>query len=320
MSSDGVGVFEHEKESFATFLYNKNEGTVMGRTGSSWGKIGFFYLIFYAFLSAWFSVMLAVFYQTLDTHTNPTYTPGVRMDGTPGGSILQHPAMGFMPLPRAKNVESTLIWYQRSNEKDRSYWTDALTKFIKPYESTEGVHGQNIVNCDSKRDRNENQACIFSHTMLQNCSKGDHWGYEIGKPCVLLKMNKMINWVPDVYTNETELPEDMPQELKDHIIQQTYVPGQTPKVPERVWVSCEGENPADKEYIGRLSMYPYHGFQAHYFPYRNTAGYMNPLIGVIFESPTNNVLINVECRAWAKNIIHNRSKRLGLVHFELLLD
>lgn len=30
--------YEHEKESFGTFIYNKNEGTVMGRTGTSWSK------------------------------------------------------------------------------------------------------------------------------------------------------------------------------------------------------------------------------------------------------------------------------------------
>jgi sodium/potassium-transporting ATPase subunit beta len=32
------------------------------------------------------------------------------------------------------------------------------------------------------------------------------------------------------------------------------------------------------------------------------------------------VLINVECKAWAKNIHHDRAERRGSVHFELMID
>jgi sodium/potassium-transporting ATPase subunit beta len=32
------------------------------------------------------------------------------------------------------------------------------------------------------------------------------------------------------------------------------------------------------------------------------------------------VLINIECKAWAKNIIHDRQDRRGSVHFELMID
>jgi hypothetical protein len=32
------------------------------------------------------------------------------------------------------------------------------------------------------------------------------------------------------------------------------------------------------------------------------------------------VLINIECKAWAKNIAHDRADRRGSVHFELMID
>jgi sodium/potassium-transporting ATPase subunit beta len=32
------------------------------------------------------------------------------------------------------------------------------------------------------------------------------------------------------------------------------------------------------------------------------------------------VLINIECKAWAKNIHHDRADRRGSVHFELMID
>jgi sodium/potassium-transporting ATPase subunit beta len=32
------------------------------------------------------------------------------------------------------------------------------------------------------------------------------------------------------------------------------------------------------------------------------------------------ILINIECKAWARNIIHDRQERVGMVHFELMID
>lgn len=32
------------------------------------------------------------------------------------------------------------------------------------------------------------------------------------------------------------------------------------------------------------------------------------------------ILINIECKAWARNIVHNRQERVGMVHFELMID
>eukprot|EP00794_Sanderia_malayensis_P011269 gene11269-12449_t len=51
---------------FANFFYNKQTGEVMARSRSSWGKIGLFYLIYYGFLVAFFSVCLTVFLTTLN--------------------------------------------------------------------------------------------------------------------------------------------------------------------------------------------------------------------------------------------------------------
>lgn len=35
---------------------------------------------------------------------------------------------------------------------------------------------------------------------------------------------------------------------------------------------------------------------------------------------TGGIIINIECKAWARNIIHDRKERIGSVHFELLID
>lgn len=45
------------------------------------------------------------------------------------------------------------------------------------------------------------------------CVKEKSFGYSSGSPCVFLKLSKDANWVPE-FSNETNLPEKMPENLK----------------------------------------------------------------------------------------------------------
>lgn len=40
----------------------------------------------------------------------------------------------------------------------------------------------------------------------------------------------------------------------------------------------------------------------------------------LFFSVAGNVLVKVECKAWAQNIRHDRRDGIGLTHFQLLID
>ena len=53
-------------EGFKQFLWNSETSEFLGRTGSSWFKIGLFYVVYYTFLTGFFIGMLVIFYQTLD--------------------------------------------------------------------------------------------------------------------------------------------------------------------------------------------------------------------------------------------------------------
>lgn len=52
-----------------------------------------------------------------------------------------------------------------------------------------------------------------------------------------------------------------------------------------IWVSCEGESPADVENLGPVHYSPRRGFPAYYFPYKNVRGYQPPIVAVQFERP-----------------------------------
>lgn len=115
------------------------------------------------------------------------------------------------------------------------------------------------------------------------CVSDKGYEYQTGKPCIFLKLNKIFKWQPDYYVSADELPSKMPESLKTHIKNRI-----SKKSLEVVWVSCEGENPADIENLGNnvdyKSLSGEQGFSGHYFPYTNTEGYLQPLVAVQFQS------------------------------------
>ncbi|XP_066258602.1 sodium/potassium-transporting ATPase subunit beta-2-like isoform X1 [Euwallacea similis] len=297
-------------DKFKLFLWNPQKHAVMGRTGSSWSKIGLFYLIFYGMLAALVAICMWVFLQTL----NPRI-PKWQLESSIIGT---NPGLGFRPMP-TDNLESTLIWFQGSNKTNFQPWVDNLNKFLDGYYTPSKIakgSGQ-IKTCSHRDFPHGDEVCEVDVRDWDKCNKDQFFDYHRSSPCIFLKLNRIYGWRPDYYIHDNELPADMPKQLKNHIksINNT-------RDRQNIWISCEGESPADREYIGSVSYYPkkFQGFPGYYFPYLNGEGYLSPLVAVRFERPVPGIVINVECRAWAKNIKYNRNDRIGSVHFELLID
>lgn len=292
------------------FVWNPTTKEFMGRTASSWSKIGLFYLIFYGVLAALVAICMWVFLQTL----NPRI-PKWRLESS---IIGINPGLGFRPMP-TDNLESTLIWFQGSNKTNYQPWVDNLNSFLDGYYTPSKIakgSGQ-IKTCSHSDFPHGDEVCEVDVREWEKCNKDDFFDYHRSSPCIFLKLNRIYGWTPEYYMDEQELPPEMPAQLKNHIrsINNT-------RDRQNVWVSCEGESPADREHIGSISYYPkkFQGFPGFYFPYLNREGYLNPLVAVRFERPVSGILINIECRVWAKNIEYTRNDRIGAVHFELLID
>ncbi|XP_071520064.1 sodium/potassium-transporting ATPase subunit beta-like [Panulirus ornatus] len=158
----------------------------------------------------------------------------------------------------------------------------------------------NVIDCDDDTFPSSDQVCRFSHLWLgDDCSEASGWGYRTGRPCIHLSVTKVLNWIPEVYQSLEELPEDMPQDMKDQIEQIIMI---NIKMPKMLWVSCEGLNPADRENLGPLKYSPWTGFPLQYFPYKDYLAYMSPIVAVQLLKPKRGVAIGMECRMWAKNI------------------
>jgi len=197
---------------------------------------------------------------------------------------------------------------------------ERLDDFLKGYKKIDKKpNDANHVECNFDSLPGQGQFCqVMAEDLIQGpCTKEKNYGYDIGKPCIIVKLNKIYGWVPEPYKS-SELPDDMPETLK------TYI-NETQDLKEKekdsmIWFSCEGENPADKEHIGHIDYYPKPGVPSYHYPYTNQEGYHSPAVFAHFKNPKHGVLISITCKAWAQNIEHDYMERRGTAHFELMID
>lgn len=109
------------------------------------------------------------------------------------------------------------------------------------------------------------------------CGRNNSYGYKNNAPCIFLKLNKIYGWVPEYYNDTNNLPDDMPQTLKNHIASLSV------KERNQVWVSCQGEDGADKENVRTIEYFPTRGFPSYFYPYLNVKNYVSPLVAVRFR-------------------------------------
>jgi len=244
----------------------------------------------------------------------------------------QGPGLGFRPRPQ--EVKSTLIEFVHGGAGDWKQLTRSLSGWYGTYS-----HGKNpggMVTCSWSYVQNKHDRCHVSRRKLidwsyhSRCTKADNYGYYHGRPCVLLKVNKVVGWEPQPYYNLTEIQllEQMPDTLKENI-RNTWEKNCRGKGDEKekkcpnlrmIWVSCEGVTSADKEYAGPIKVYKMHGFPGFYYPYWNQQNYLSPMVWLQFRQLTPGVVVSIQCKLWAKNIKHDtRSPTKGGVQFEILM-
>jgi sodium/potassium-transporting ATPase subunit beta len=128
--------------------------------------------------------------------------------------IGNNPGLGFRPMPPESNVESTLVWYQKHTPNNSKYWVDEINLFLEGKLSHQHLYvisflsqislldfkkvSNKTVNCRSK-DPGEGESCKVDLTTFGPCTEVNEFGYEEGKPCIFLKLNKIYGWNPEYY-------------------------------------------------------------------------------------------------------------------------
>ncbi|CAG9823487.1 unnamed protein product [Phaedon cochleariae] len=308
-SDNGVVEFQfyrHENrtkwQNFKNALYDKSTNQILGRTPKNWGQLLLFYAIFYAVLAALFAICMQGLFATLDERE-----PRWQMTH---GLIGDNPGLGFRPIS-PKTEEGSLVWYNITNATTVDKWVKLADTFLAPYKANQT--GKNYVPCNFDKPPQEGKVCMTTVESLKNCSPERKYGYNSSSPCIFLKLNKIFGWTPEFYTEPVEgMPEDLVAHLNSTKSEESK---------KQIWVTCNGVDDVDKENVKGFNYYP-RGFAGYYYPYRNVENYLSPIIAVQLLNVTPDVIVSIECRAWAKNIVYRGGSlnRAGSITFEVQVD
>ncbi|XP_014017442.1 sodium/potassium-transporting ATPase subunit beta-3b [Salmo salar] len=261
-----------QTSSWKDSIYNPRTGEFIGRTAKSWALILLFYLVFYGFLAGMFTLTMWVMLQTLDDNI-PTYRDRVA-------------SPGLVIRPRSLDIV-----FNRTDPKQYGQYVQHLENFLQQYNDT--VQEKNelcmVGEYYEQDDQEEKKVCQFKRNLLRQCSglSDTTFGYAEGKPCVLVKMNRIIGLKPrgDPYINCTA--------KRESPLQMQYFPS---------------EGRFDKMY------FPYYGKNLH-------STYVQPLVAVkllLTKEDYNNEL-TMECKIEGSNLRNSddRDKFLGRVTFRV---
>ncbi|XP_078476074.1 sodium/potassium-transporting ATPase subunit beta-1-like [Lampetra fluviatilis] len=295
-----AGAAAAESGGWKEFIWNKQKKEFMGRTGNSWLKIGGFYLVFYGCLAALFVATIQVMLLTLDD-----FKPKWQDRVSPPGLSMR---------PRAQKME---IAFSADSSDSFTAHVDSLSNLLDSYADEKQ---QKLKDCGEfplgPRDqgpvgagRGPRSSCRFRREWLGPCSglEEPSFGFASGEPCIIIKMNRVIGFVPEVAPNAS-----LPNEVLRH-----YNPNIIP-------VTCAVKREEDRDMVGGFS---YHGMGGHagfplqYFPYyglRLQEDYTAPLLAVRVLNATRGAELRLECRVHAANVgTSERDRFLGRVEFKL---
>ncbi|TDH16940.1 hypothetical protein EPR50_G00003340 [Perca flavescens] len=173
-------------EDFGRFVWNSDDGTLMGRTPEKWVYISLYYVAFYVVMTALFCLAIWTLMYTLDPYT-PDYQDRLK-------------SPGVMVWPDTYGEETVEIFYNTSDKASGKKMANILNEFLKPYNDTKQLECNNY-NCTKGKYFIQNTfsaphhtkwSCPFTQSMLGPCSglEDPTFGYNCSRPCVIIKMNR----------------------------------------------------------------------------------------------------------------------------------
>ncbi|KAJ0009414.1 hypothetical protein NQD34_001116 [Periophthalmus magnuspinnatus] len=275
------------------FLWNSDTGELMGRTGGSWFKITLFYVIFYGCLAGIFVGTIQAMLLTLSSY-KPTWQDRVAPPG------LTH-------TPRSDKAE---LSFNLNDVESYLSYTKSLRDFLAKYDDEKQADPTKFEDCgdepadykhrgDLESDVGSRRACKFPRALLGPCSgiEDRNFGFTEGKPCIIVKLNRIVNYRPRPPPSNESIPVDAQSKVQANVIP----------------LYCTSKKEEDEGKVGEVK---YHGigggFPLQYYPYYGKLlhpQYLQPLVALQFTNLTMNTEVRIECKVFGQNIYYNEKDR-----------
>uniref|UniRef100_A0A8C7YVV4 Sodium/potassium-transporting ATPase subunit beta n=1 Tax=Oryzias sinensis TaxID=183150 RepID=A0A8C7YVV4_9TELE len=275
------------------FMWNSEKGEFLGRTGCSWFKIFMFYLIFYGCLAGIFIGTIQALLLTLSNY-KPTYQDRVAPPG------LSH-------TPRSDKSE---ISFKMSDNSTFKKYVDSMNELLRKYDEDRQTAQGKYESCGENPDTYKEQggleegsgqrtSCRFLRKWLGECSglTDNTYGFKEGKPCLIVKLNRIVFFRPKGPSDNSTLPEALQGKSYNNLIP----------------VYCKNKRPEDASKIGEIKYFGFGGgFPLQYYPYYGKQlhpNYLQPLVAIQFTNLTIGEDLRIDCRVFGDNIAYSEKDR-----------
>ncbi|XP_037815237.1 sodium/potassium-transporting ATPase subunit beta-1-like [Lucilia sericata] len=265
------------RTSWTKVLLNLENGTILTRTPFHWLLLLIFYTIFFSGIFALWFLCYGIFEMSL----------------TPQRSkwLLTQPGFSFEPATTFR--ENYLkIEYHEKTLKEVGGLVDHINKAL-------GKYGQ------------------IPEEYFGECHNHNYYGYRQGKPCIFLKINRIIGFKTLALESINDLPQDAPQELLEYL---ENIPQQQLK--QHIWISCDSRPSVKFMYYPqrfyKISEVDFVSVVNHSNGFYNESDFKR-IIAVQLDNISLNVKHHIRCFLWAKNIVRDLRGKMGrgLVRFSL---
>ncbi|XP_062383879.1 sodium/potassium-transporting ATPase subunit beta-1b [Sardina pilchardus] len=284
---------DKDEGGWSSFLWNSERKEFLGRTGSSWFKIITFYIIFYGFLAGIFIGTIQALLLTLSVY-KPTWQDRVAPPG-----LTHSPRSEKSELAFNLNDVETYLKYAKSMRDFLEPYSDDNQKDPLKYEDCGASPSAYKDRGDFDSDIGSRRACRFERTILGPCSgiEDREFGFKDGKPCLIVKLNRIVNFYPRPPSNNESIPEEAQQKVQPNVIP----------------IHCTNKREEDAGKIGEIKYYGIgNGFPLQYYPYYGKIlhpQYLQPLVAIQFVNLTMNTELRVQCSVYGDNIKYSEKDR-----------
>ncbi|XP_048855142.1 sodium/potassium-transporting ATPase subunit beta-1-like [Brienomyrus brachyistius] len=272
------------------FLWNSEKKELLGRTAGSWSKILLFYVIFYGCLAGIFIGTIQALLLTISEY-KPTYQDRVAPPG----------------LTHTPSSDKSELSFKMSDPITYLKYTKGLGEFLKMYndevqdkhENCGDTPGEYMNRGDVDDGNGVRGSCGFKRDWLGPCSgmTDGEFGFKEGKPCLIVKLNRIVNFRPKPPMSNNSIPEDAQYKVQPNVIP----------------LYCTNKRDEDAGKVGEVK---YHGisggFPLQYYPYYGKAlqpNYLQPLVAIQFVNLTRDTELRIECRVYGENINYSDKDR-----------
>ncbi|XP_042261326.1 sodium/potassium-transporting ATPase subunit beta-1b [Thunnus albacares] len=274
-------------------LWDSEKGEVLGRTGGSWFKIIVFYIIFYGCLAGIFIGTIQAMLLTLSNY-KPTWQDRV---APPGLTHTPQPDKGEVSF--SLNDMETFLPYTKALKDFLAKYDDEIQRDQMKFEDCGDEPAEYKNRGDLESDVGIRKACRFSRALLGPCSglTDREFGFKEGKPCLIVKLNRIVNFYPRPPTSNESIPEEAHPKVQPNVIP----------------IFCTSKKEEDAGKIGEIKYYGFGGgFPLQYYPYYGKLlhpQYLQPLVALQFTNLTLNTELRIECKVFGDNINYSEKDR-----------